>query len=197
MAHTKEQRDQNPLCGAQRRNGNGPCRKFAGEGTSHKGTGRCKLHGGNTPTHQKHALTLNVKRQMVTLGAPDTEVTALDAMLSELAASSGHCAWLRARIANMSEDELATPEGVAVVRLYDSERDRRVRIAKLCIEAGVDEAAIRVTELQMTIMGQGLKNACDEAGVSETMQRKIGKALRENIGRLEAELSARKLIAAR
>jgi hypothetical protein len=173
MASTREQRERAGICGAKKKNGD-ICRAISGTGTSHPNIGRCKWHGGNTPSGNKAALTLNVKRQMVTLGAPDTEVTALDAMLSELAASSGHCAWLRARIANMSEEELATPEGVAIVRLYDSERDRRVRIARMCVESGVDEA-----------------------GVSEAMQRKIGKALRENLQRLEDELGPRKLTAAR
>jgi hypothetical protein len=196
MAHTKEQRSANALCGAKRRNGE-PCRKFAGEGTDHKGVGRCRLHGGSTPTHKKHALKLNLQRQMVTLGEPDTEVTALDAMLSELAATSGHTSWLRARIANMSEEELATPEGVALVRLYDGERDRRVRIAKLCIEAGVDEAAIRVAEIQMVMLAQALKNACDEAGISEQAQRRLGNSLKQNLDRIEAERGPSKLLTTR
>ena len=38
-----------PICGAKKRNGPNkgePCRRPAGWGTNHPGTGRCKLHGG-------------------------------------------------------------------------------------------------------------------------------------------------------
>lgn len=196
MASTRAQREAAGICGAKKKNGD-ICRAIKGTGTQHPGVGACKFHGGSTPNGNKAALKLNVKRQMVTLGAPDTEVTALDAMLSELASSSGHAGWLRARIASMSEEELATPEGVAVVNLYDSERDRRVRIAKMCIEAGVDEAAIKVAEVQMMMLAQGLKNACDEVGMSDKMQRALGNSLRHNLERLEAEQRPQKLIAGR
>lgn len=40
-------------CGAKTRAGT-PCKKPAGWGTNHKGTGKCKLHGGATPI--KHGL---------------------------------------------------------------------------------------------------------------------------------------------
>ena len=136
----------------------------------------------------------NLKREMVTLGPPDESFSAIEAMLAELAASSGHCAWLRARITNMSEEELGTPEGLAVVKLYDGERDRRVRIARMCVESGVDEAAIRVAEIQMTMLGQALKNALDEANLSATMQKRVGESLRKNLMHLETERGSTKLL---
>lgn len=37
------------LCGANRKQGRGPCREPAGWGTKHPGEGRCKLHGGKSP----------------------------------------------------------------------------------------------------------------------------------------------------
>jgi peptidyl-tRNA hydrolase len=37
-----------PLCGARLRQSEGTCRKTAGWGTGHVGTGCCRLHGGNT-----------------------------------------------------------------------------------------------------------------------------------------------------
>lgn len=48
------------FCGARTRQG-GTCRKPAGWGTDHPGVGRCRLHGGATPTgvrspHFKHGL---------------------------------------------------------------------------------------------------------------------------------------------
>jgi hypothetical protein len=183
---TPEQRDQVPLCGARKKNGE-LCRAFAGQSTNHSGTGRCKWHGGATPNHDKRAVTLEAKRRMVTLGEPDEDVTALGALLSELYASSGHVAWLRAQIANLTPDDLATIEGQAIIRLYDGERDRRTKIAKMCTEAGVDEAAVRVAEHQVTILGQALARACDSAGVSAPMRQRIGTALRQALAEAQAK----------
>jgi hypothetical protein len=37
-------------CGANTRQGTGKCKRPAGWGTEHNGVGRCRSHGGNTPT---------------------------------------------------------------------------------------------------------------------------------------------------
>lgn len=44
------------LCGAQRRRDTGTCRRPAGAGTSHRGTGRCSWHGGSSPTGARAAV---------------------------------------------------------------------------------------------------------------------------------------------
>ncbi len=38
-----------PICGAQKRQGEGVCTRPAGWGTDHAGYGSCKLHGGSKP----------------------------------------------------------------------------------------------------------------------------------------------------
>src|SRR5215217_134194 len=60
---TTEERDSFPLCGAKTRGTGKPCRKWAGERTSHKGVGKCYLHGGNTPTHKKNAALIKAREQ--------------------------------------------------------------------------------------------------------------------------------------
>jgi hypothetical protein len=47
--------DSKPTCGANRRQGNGPCRRPAGWGTDHPGYGPCKLHFGATRNMRAHA----------------------------------------------------------------------------------------------------------------------------------------------
>jgi hypothetical protein len=185
MATTPEQRDKHAMCGAKKKNGES-CRAYAGQGTDHPGTGACRFHLGTTPTHDKAAITRNLKRQMVTMGEPIEDVTAVSALLSELFASTGHVAWLRQQISGMTEEELGTPEGIAIVRLYDGERDRKTRIAKLCTESGVDEAKVRVAEAQVTILGQALVRACDTAGLSDAVKRRIGAALRDELAQAQA-----------
>ena len=43
------------------------CVKTQGMGTSHLGEGRCKWHGGSTPTHVKGAVQVQMKREFATL----------------------------------------------------------------------------------------------------------------------------------
>jgi hypothetical protein len=182
---TPEQRDKVPLCGAKKKNGE-LCRAFAGQGTKHPGIGRCKFHGGSMPNHDKHAVTLEAKRRMVTLGQPMQDVSAIGALLSELYASVGHVAWLRGQIADMSPDDLGTVEGQVITRLYDTERDRKTRIAKMCQEAGVEEAQVRVMEAQVALLGEALSKAADTAGLSGPMRKRLGEALREELAAVQA-----------
>jgi hypothetical protein len=192
---TPEQRDQVPLCGARKKNKE-LCRAFAGQGTNHSGSGRCKYHGGATPNHDKRAVTQEMKRRMVTLGEPDDDITAIGALLSELYASTGHVAWLREQIADMSPEHLGTIEGQAIINLYGAERDRKTKIAKMATEAGVDEAAVRVAEVQVSILGQALSRACDAAGVSAPLRQRIGAALRDELAAAQAKPQPLRLTAA-
>lgn len=187
MAFTREERSERALCGAKRRSGE-LCRLFAGQGTDHKGVGRCKLHGGSTRAHRQAAVKQELQKRMVEetgLGVPDEKITALGAMLQELYASNGHVGWLRRQISDMSQTQLATLEGQALVRLYDGERDRKVKIAKLCIEAGVDQARVMLMEKQVMLLGEALARAADTAGLSAPLRKRLGGALREELSRVE------------
>jgi hypothetical protein len=183
---TPEQRDKVPMCGAKRKNGE-LCRAFAGQGTSHTGIGRCKFHGGATGTHEKAAVKRELQKSMVMMGEPVENVTALQALLQELWASTGHVGWLRQQIADMGHDELGSTYGQAVTSLYNTERDRKTKIARLCIESGVDEAAIRVAEVQVTLVGQALAKAADTAGLSAEMRKRLGAAMREELAAVDAQ----------
>jgi hypothetical protein len=123
---------------------------------------------------------------MVALGAPIENLSAIDAILGELWAATGHTAWLRQQIADMSQDDLGTPYAITILSLYDSERDRKVAIASLAVKAGVDEAAIRVAEAQVQILGQAISRACDTAGLSAPMRKRVGEALREELQGIDA-----------
>lgn len=80
-------------CGAKRKQGGEPCRKPAGWGTPHK-TGRCKLHGGNTPTHVEAAKVELARQECATLGIP-VESDPGEALLGELAETMGNVAFYR------------------------------------------------------------------------------------------------------
>src|ERR1035437_9772153 len=136
MAMTRDERSEQALCGAKRKNGE-PCRLFAGQGTSHKGIGRCKLHGGSTGTHEKAAIKRGLTKKMVMMGEPVTNVSARQALRQEMGPSTGHVSFLRQARADMGQEELGSPYGVAVTSLYKSERARKTRVAPPRIESGV------------------------------------------------------------
>jgi hypothetical protein len=189
-AMTREERSTKALCGAKRRGGE-LCRLFAGQGTDHLGWGRCKLHGGSTPTQEKHVVKIQVQQRMLGLGdPPEDNVTALEALLTEMYATNAHVAWLRRQIADMSQAEIATVEGQAIVRLYDGERDRKVRIARMAIESGVDQARVILMEKQCQLLGEALSRACDTAGLSAPLRQRVGAALREELTAVEVATSS-------
>lgn len=150
MGHTPAQRDKHALCGAKKKNGD-KCRKFAGEGTDHRGIGRCKYHLGNTKAHRAHAVKQEAQRRANiaasryfgdSFGAA-IEVEPHEALLMMLYVSYGHAAWL----SNVVKDG-ETPESDqhVYVQLFGDERDRVARIAKACLDAGVAERQVQVAE---------------------------------------------------
>lgn len=64
------------MCGGKRRGeGTGMlCTRPAGWGTDHPGSGRCKLHGGKTPSHERAGQRARAEQAVATLGLP-REVT--------------------------------------------------------------------------------------------------------------------------
>lgn len=64
------------ICGAKAKSTGQPCQKPAGWGTSHKGEGRCRIHGGATPV--KHGLYSKYTRhklsEMIDRMAEDEEL---------------------------------------------------------------------------------------------------------------------------
>jgi hypothetical protein len=139
---TPDQRSTYPLCGARRRDGE-RCRKFAGEGTNHKGTGRCKFLGGSTPTHVASAVIQEARRRSLEFGEP-VDVEPADALMMMLQLSAGHVAWVRQELSYL--EDRATFEGQVLMRLYGEERDRVARIAKAALDSGVQERLVRLAE---------------------------------------------------
>jgi len=85
------------LCGAQRRQGDGePCKRPAGWGTDHPGDGRCKLHGGSSPSGRVAAQREAARRALESVRAdidPDADpVTELRKLVASLQASADYLA---------------------------------------------------------------------------------------------------------
>ena len=105
------------VCGAQRANqpSGTLCQNVAGERTSHLGVGRCSLHGGSTPTHEKSAQVELARRACDRLGIP-IEVSPVESLLDAVYEAAGNVEFYRGLVA-----ELPThPEPDEMVGLDDN-----------------------------------------------------------------------------
>ena len=150
-------------CGANTKRG-AICNKPAGWGTPYR-HGRCKLHGGASPTHVKAAQRREAELAVVTLGLA-RDVDPHEALLEELHRAAGHVAWLGEVVGELDKNQVVYgitrtvqhPDGTRTVearaginvwvKLYQDERDRLVRVAKAALDAGVAEQQVRLTEAQ-------------------------------------------------
>jgi hypothetical protein len=92
-------------CGAKTTRGGGhPCKHPAGYKTTHRGTGRCWLHGGATPNGQKAAAAELIheaveRRRLAELDKPRRLVNPTDVLLDEVALCDLMVAWMGAGLA--------------------------------------------------------------------------------------------------
>lgn len=187
--HTSAQRDNlsRPLCGARKKDGT-KCRAFAGQGVAGGGgIGPCKYHGGATTPHRKHAVTVEARRLMVKLGTPLESITAPEALMGLLRASAGHVAWLQQEVAAL--ESLAGHEAQVLVNLYDSERDRLMRVGEACVRAGVAEHIVRMEQAQAASTLQAIRDAAQDAGLNRTQLQALGVAMRKRLAEHGADTS--------
>lgn len=165
-----------PKCGAKTRGGK-PCTQRAGHGTDHLGTGRCKFHGGCTPTQVKGAQRQMAEAAVVSYGLP-RQIDPHAALLEELHRTAGHVAWLGLQVQELEHARLYGPVGGSQfgipkqephvwIRLYQEERAHFVRIAKTCVEVGIAERQVRLAEDQAQRIVTILRGVLDELGVSD------------------------------
>ncbi len=143
----KLQREDPDVCGANKTKG-GTCTHVAGYGTDHVGYGRCKFHGGSTPTGKTSAAREEMEdivRGLGHYGSP-VDIEPHDALLQEVKRTAGHVAWLEDRISN---HEFTGEEHIdlAVTRdLYQHERKHLTHVCSVAIGAGIAERQVRIAE---------------------------------------------------
>jgi hypothetical protein len=166
-------------CGANTKRG-AVCHKPAGWGTPYR-HGRCKLHGGASPTHVKAAQRREAERAVEQFGLP-REVEPHEALLEEVHRAAGHVAWLGEVVGQLERNQLVhgitrtvqlangtrTVEARAAiniwVKLYQEERRDLVRTAKLALDAGVEERQVRLAEAQAQQLAQVIRAILTDLG---------------------------------
>jgi len=154
----KEERKAALLCMAMTRGGT-KCRRKAGWGTNHVGTGRCKLHGGAFVTHSK-AAAKKIANEF--LGTP-RDMNPFDAILWCIKIRAGEIEWLSERMAEL--DKAAWVEQTMVGKqfhLYARERHKAmqdlVKFSGIAVSLGIAERAIKLAETYGELLAQFTKN---------------------------------------
>jgi len=139
------------LCGARKRQGDGTCTQVAGWGTPHPGSGRCKLHGGNTRGQVTKARNEQVAAEVSRLGL-SVETTPTAALQDALNRAQSDVIALGAKVALLDPEGWVQRERGQVVRdevsawlkAYWSALDRLAGIASKCVSLGIEAAAVSV-----------------------------------------------------
>ncbi len=177
------------LCGAKKTDGSGTCKHPAGWGTPHNGRGRCKWHGGSTPTHVKAAQNEVLLEAVETFGLP-REIEPADALLEEVHRSAGLVAYYEQRIRERLQEannfdalvfgvtkDTADTEGARKIErrsvpstllvLYRNERKDLVDVCRVAIAAGIAERQVRLAESQGMLIAQVIRGVLEDLGVAD------------------------------
>lgn len=164
----------------------GYCKRPAGWGTDHAGFGRCKLHGGSTKLAGRGAALAEAAKVVERYGLP-VQTDPHTALIEELERTAGHVAWLRLKVDEVAEDTtdaLVGPVGQSGpsesggyhhpsyepnvwLGLYQEERKHLVKVAQVCIAAGIAERKVRLAEEHGAMLAQIIKGVLKELGVAD------------------------------
>lgn len=199
-----------PFCGGSTRgagNEGNTCRRPAGWGTPHPGWGRCKLHGGSTPTGVR-AVAIEQARQVAQLYSAPRTVHPLDGLLEEYYRTAGLVDSYEAMCAGLTprevvwgtqsvedngsaegegdgggEESLTPPKvkrGASInlwVKLYNDERDRFASLGERIIKLDLESRKVEYTQNQVAALVAVLLSA--DLALSSDQRRVAARLLRE------------------
>lgn len=176
-------------CGAKKKNGSGNCTKPAGWGTGHPGHGRCKLHGGSSPSG-----SLAAAKSVVQSFGIQLDVDPHEALLTCLRISAGQLAYATDRVNELQPDmiigrKLVTTEEAGYsgekgehessktedqgpdlhiwIRVQQECLDRTAKLAKLALDAGVEERRVRIAEETGQLFAGAIRGILADLGVAD------------------------------
>lgn len=173
------------LCGATNREGK-PCSNRAGKGTDHVGVGRCRSHGGSTPSGRAHGARLKALAELGPMGG-EVDVNPLDALLYTVRRGSGLAALYRLQA------EACAADGRDAAMYADLEAKALgdlARWAKMAIDAGVAERMVRIAEGTGERLASALEDALEGVELAPGQRQAIVQRFAGSLARLEREQPA-------
>lgn len=173
------------FCAAKKKQGEGSCTRGAGWGTDHPGSGRCKLHGGRTPSGRAAAAKQQVQQQAAAELAR-LNVAPVEDPLSELAALAGQVvAWkdqmagkVNALTSLRYEGGIGTEQLRSEVALFERAMDRCMAALTAMARLNIDERLARITEAQQELVLAALAHGLSEVlHLSADEQRAVREAV--------------------
>ena len=168
----------------------------------------CRAHGGRAPQVQRAAarrLAVAEARDVVRGLGIMVDADPLDVLLDMVREAAGNVAAYRLAIdglgVHVGPDGVATdavdhehayhpPDVHILVKMYDSERDRLTRYAKICLDAGVDERRVRVAEGDAQRLATAVARALDRVGLTGEQRGLLRSAMAEELRALRGEPAA-------
>ena len=175
------------LCGGKTRAG-GRCARPKGWGTDHAGSGRCKFHGGSSPSGRK-AAAKEAALEFVR-GAMGAALVAspLDVLQGSVDLSWGEVDYYRHEIVKAwQKDDQAKLD--ALRPNYEAAIERAGKMSKAAVDAGVVKRRQRLAERQADVLVAAITDALQEAyGDLATAERQtiFAQVLRERLMLLES-----------
>lgn len=174
-----------PRCGAKTRPGH-PCRKPAGWGTDHVGTGNCKLHFGATPNGRTHAARQAAALEAARLGMA-IETDPHEALSTVVGILAGQVSYLQGKVAKLGDDEgLSKGDLHPTLRALNSVLDQWRSSAKTAVDAGVEARRLELDELVLDRLASFLRAVLGELDLTEDQQARVPAAMEAHRELLDA-----------
>lgn len=196
----RRQYDPDRHCGAHPDDEAGPCRAYKGSGTDHVGFGRCKHHGGNSPSGRaashREIATAAVRELRLTAGI-SRPVDPAQALLEEIARTAGVIDWLGEQVERVAGDRpdnlvqgtrsvkrVELPDGHITttevgpmvhewVKLWQAERRHLANVCRIALAAGVEERRVRLAEQQGNLLASVIRAVLADLDLSPAQEARV------------------------
>jgi hypothetical protein len=172
--------DRKVHCGARSKRTGEPCRQTKGVRTSHPRSGKCWLHGGRSPNGRRfaqHEAAENALAKLEIAASVDPVASLFEAVRVAAWREQGLRMMVIARPALHGPDHQDDQRPDVVAVMHADALDARAKIAKMAIDAGLDERIVRLAEGQGEVIHRILTAALDAAGVAGEARTKAEEAV--------------------
>jgi hypothetical protein len=185
-------------CGARNRTG-GTCQLTAGWGTDHgpadgqPGQGRCRFHGGNTPSGRAYGQKQIAEHEARRFALP-IDVDPSTALLEQVHSLAGWVAWLEQRVQADGPDRVITlglngETPSPLMGLLLEHRKQLTAVAAAAIRAGVEERRVRLAEKQGDMLVSLIRAILDDLELTPGQRARVGEVVPRHLRSVSGQQS--------